>query len=139
MDWTIKWLDSAEYFQVDMSGVFSLADARSASSDIVAQPFWNNGTSVLIDTTGVVTDKIGASDIEFMILMMEPLDAEINGSKVALVGGSDILFGLARQFQTTAEGHISADIRPFRLAQAAVEWLTQPALPASIPKRASNS
>jgi len=124
MKWTIKWLSSLKYIQVDLSGIFSLAGARSASSEIVENTNWKNGDSILIDNTKLDMSNARSCDIESMTRMMEPLDREIGMSKTALVGSSDIQFGLARQFQTLAEGHTSAIIRAFRRASDAVEWLT---------------
>ena len=124
MKWTIKWLSSLKYIQVDLSGIFSLAGARSASSEIVENTNWKNGDSILIDNTKLDMSNARSCDIESMTRMMEPLDREICMSKIALVGSSDIQFGLARQFQTLAEGHTSAIIRAFRRASDAIEWLT---------------
>jgi len=124
MKWTIKWLDSLKYVQVELFGIFSLAGARSASSEIVENTNWKNGDSILIDNTKLDMSNARSCDIESMTRMMEPLDAEIGTSKIALVGSSDIQFGLARQFQTLAEGHTSAIIRAFRRASDAIEWLT---------------
>ena len=124
MKWTIKWLDSLKYVQVELFGIFSLADARFASSEIVENTNWKNGDSILIDITKLDMSNARSCDIESMTRMMEPLDREICMSKIALVGSSDIQFGLARQFQTLAEGHTSAIIRAFRRASDAIEWLT---------------
>jgi len=124
MKWTIKWPNSLKYIQVDLLGIFSLAGARSASSEIVENTNWKNGDSILIDSTKLDMSNARSCDIESMTRMMEPLDREICMSKIALVGSSDIQFGLARQFQTLAEGHTSAIIRAFRRAADAVEWLT---------------
>jgi len=124
MKWTIKWLDSLKYVQVELFGIFSLADARFASSEIVENTNWKNGDSILIDITKLDMSNARSCHIEWMTRMMEPLDAEIGTSKIAVVGSSDIQFGLARQFQTLAEGHTSAIIRAFRRASDAIEWLT---------------
>jgi len=124
MKWTIKWLDSLKYVQVELFGIFSLADARFASSEIVENTNWKNGDSILIDNTKLDMSNARSCDIESTTRMMEPLDREIGMSKIALVGSSDIQFGLARQFQTLAEGHTSAIIRAFRRASDAIEWLT---------------
>ena len=124
MKWTIKWPNSLKYIQVDLSGIFNLAGARSASSEIVENTNWKNGDSILIDNTKLDMSNARSCDIESMTRMMEPLDREIGMSKIAVVGSSDIQFGLARQFQTLAEGHTSAIIRAFRRASDAIEWLT---------------
>ena len=124
MKWTIKWLHSLKGVQINLSGIFSLADARVASSEVIENTNWKNGDSILIDNTKLDMSGARSCDIESMTRMMEPLDAEIGTSKIALVGSSDIQFGLARQFQTLAEGHTAAIIRAFRRASDAVEWLT---------------
>ena len=123
MNWTIRWLDSAEYFRVSLSGTFSLADAKAASSDVVEQSDFSNGDSLLIDDTRMDMGDIGASDIEAMSNMMGHLDNKVGVSKVAIVGCSDLQFGLARQFQLKTESYISAEVRAFRYEAAAVEWL----------------
>ena len=101
-----------------------MASARSVSLEIVEQPFWNNGTAILIDDTKVEMGDMDASDIECMTRMMEPLNARISKCKIAIVGSSDIQFGFARQFQLMAERYTGADIRAFRFEPAAIEWLT---------------
>jgi len=124
MKWTIKWLHSLKGVQINLSGIFSLADARVASSEVIKNTNWKNGDSILIDNTKLDMSGARSCDIESMTRMLEPLDAEIGMSKIAVVGSSDIQFGLARQFQILAEEHTSANIRPFRCASAAVDWIT---------------
>lgn len=122
MDWTIKWLDSTEYVQANMVGAFKLADARSAISDIVDDPEWNNGDKLLV---GLYVDagNINVSDIEAMSEMMGLLDDRIGMSRIAIVGSSDLQFGLSRQFQMNAASHTTADVMAFRSEAAAVQWL----------------
>ena len=122
MDWTITWLDSTEYVQANMAGAFKLADARSAISDIVDDPEWNNGDKLLVGAH-VDVDNINLSDIEAMSEMMGRLDEKIGMSRIAIVGPTDLQFGLSRQFQMNAASHTTADVMAFRSEAAAVKWL----------------
>jgi hypothetical protein len=126
MNWTVKWLDSFEYVRINFSGTFSLEDIMSVQSEVTARPFWRTGISFLIDNTRVDIGNINSFDIESLAKMMGRLNNEFGESKVAIVTGSDVQFGLARQFQIKAESQSTALIRAFRNEQTAIEWLKTP-------------
>ncbi|MEP6849704.1 MAG: hypothetical protein ABI999_12680 [Acidobacteriota bacterium] len=124
MNWTITGINTVNYIRVDLSGKFCMAGARAASMEVVDEPFWNNGTSILLDYTLVDVDDADVMDVEGMSMMMRSLNEKISTSKIAIVGSSDLQFGFARQFQMKAERHTRAHIRAFRFDPAAIEWLT---------------
>lgn len=124
MNWTITGINTVNYVRVDLSGKFCMAGARAASMEVVDEPFWNNGTAILIDYTLVDMDDADSSDVECMTMMIGSLNERISTSKIAIVGASDLHFGFARQFQIKAERHTRAHIRAFRFDPAAIDWLT---------------
>lgn len=132
MNWTIRWLNSAEYFRVSLSGTFSLADVAAAGTEIAEESNLHNGDSILINDTKMNMSGVHGSDIKGMSNMMGHLNAKVGHSKVAVVGCSDLQYGLARQFQTLCSSQSTADVRAFRYEPAAIEWLTD-GLPAVDP------
>jgi hypothetical protein len=124
MDWTIKWLDSNEYIRADLSGPFSVSDARSLSSEVTESSNWKESNVVLVDDTDLDVGDVSASDVESMSRMMAELDGTVGMSRVAIVAPSDLQFGLARQFQIQAQSRTTAVFQVFRREDAAIGWLT---------------
>lgn len=122
MNWTIKWLDSAEYFRVSLSGTFSLAEVKAAGEEI-AESDLHGGDSILVNDTKMDMGDIKGSDVKAMSNMMGQLNEKVGLGKVAVVGSSDLQFGLARQFQILSESQSTAEIRAFRYEASAIEWL----------------
>lgn len=130
MNWSIKSVHSFEYryFRIDLSGIYCLADMKSASSEMVKESAWRNGDSLLIDGTLLEMGDIGKHDVDLFSGIMERLNNKLGIGKVAIVACSDFQFGLARMFQMKTESHIAAEIRAFRYATAAIDWLTKDSL-----------
>lgn len=124
MNWTMTRSNNLNYVRVNLTGLFCMAGARSVTAKILSKPFWNNGTSILIDNRQVDMGDVNTADIECLTIMMKSLNERISKSKIALVGNTDIQFGFARQFQIKAEQNTTANIRVFRCESAAIEWIT---------------
>jgi len=123
MYWTIEWLDEPGYVRVALSGPYSLDDIPQMVSDIGARDFWRPGRSLLIDDSAVDVVNCTTYDIEKMSEIFSKLDDTFGKSKVAIVAGSDLQYGLARQFQSLAEINTLAQIGVFRDACDAIHWL----------------
>jgi len=123
MDWTIEWLDEPGYVRVALSGPYSLDDIPLMVSDIGARQCWEPGRPLLIDDSRVDVVECKTRDIEKMSEIFSRLNDTFGESKVAVVAGSDLQYGLARQFQSLAEINTLARIGVFRCECDAVEWL----------------
>ncbi|MEP7076174.1 MAG: hypothetical protein ABI878_10205 [Acidobacteriota bacterium] len=123
MGWEIDRRDSPDHVRVVLGGAFSLARIADLIADIVGQPFWRRGFAVLIDDRDLDTDDIRASDIEAVSNVMRYLNHEFGHSYMAILTGSEVQYGFARQFQIRSESNSSAVIRAFRIETEALDWL----------------
>lgn len=123
MRWHIELCTSPEYLRVDLEGVFSMLKIPDLIADIVGQSFWQPGLAMLIDDRELDIGDITASNIETIAKIMRYVNHEFGRSYVAILTGSIVQFGFARQFQIRCESQSTAVIRAFQVETAAIEWL----------------
>jgi len=124
VEWTIQ-LDLAHgYIVADQWGEFTLNEQFSFLRAILLSPYWKPGMPLLIKYPRLEINNIDSSDLEEIANDLGRLIGKISASRIALVAGNDLQFGLGEGFKVLSDGHINGEVKVFRDENDAVQWLT---------------
>jgi hypothetical protein len=85
--------------------------------------YWSPGKPLMIKYTGLKTVKMESNDLEKISDDLGKLIGQIRASRIALVAGNELQFGLGRAFQMISESRVKGEIEVFRDETAALKWL----------------
>ena len=126
MKWTFNHSRLPVYLRVDVEGSISADEMAAFWSDLIAQPDWRPGTSILIDN--VRLDPLGPNAPDVIktstTFFIENQDA-IGPSCIAIVRTTAEIYLYSRQFEYALRLRgSSVVVRNFGDETAAIEWLT---------------
>ena len=124
MEWSVH-LDLAQgYIIADQWGPFTLTEQFSFLRAILLSPYWKPGMPLLIKYPRLEINNIDSKDLEEIRDDLGRLIGRISASRIALVAGTDLQFGLGLGFKNISAGHVNGDIEVFSEEANAIEWLT---------------
>jgi hypothetical protein len=124
VEWTTH-LDLAHgYMVAEQWGVFTLNEQFSFLRAIMLSPYWNPGMPLLIKYPRLEIGSIDSRDLEAIATDLGRLIGKISASRIALVAGNDLQFGLGQGFKVLSDGHVNGEVGVFRDETEAVQWLT---------------
>ena len=124
MEWTIQ-LDLAHgYIVAEQWDAFTLNEQFSFLRAILLSPYWKPGMPLLIKYPRLEINNIDSGDLEEIATDLGRLIGKISASRIALVAGNDLQFGLGQGFKALSDGHVNGEVKVFRDENEAVQWLT---------------
>ena len=127
MHWSIEYLQRHDYVHVAVQGAFAPGDFDRLHKEIVRHRDWRPGLNILFDDTDLDTDNLYTADVEYIAELIAAMKSDYEQSKMAIVVGSDVQYGLARQLQALTESQTGTQMRVFVNEDEAANWLrTEP-------------
>jgi hypothetical protein len=105
-------------------GAFTLNEQFSFLRAILLSPYWNPGMPLLIKYSRLEIKNIDSTDLEEIRNDLGRLIGKIKASRIALVAGNDLQFGLGLGFKNLSLGHVNGEIEVFSEETEAIDWLT---------------
>ena len=126
MDWTVSFNEFCNAAVVRTRGVFNIADHGRMVADIVGRSEWRPGQRILfdhreLDFSGTRFEEMAAARDTHLAH-----ESRIQNARSAILMKSMSDYGLGRQFQSLADGHVSAQMGIFDDEDAAKKWLCAP-------------
>ena len=125
MDWNIEYNEPQGVVRLDLYGRYAADDTLKAFSEVTSKPYWQPGTPLLIDNTSVDVSEMRMMQVEEATDILETFEKQFGSSRIATVAGSDLQYGLARQFIAFIDGRVSASFNVFHDDFSALNWLSK--------------
>jgi hypothetical protein len=123
MNWSIKFISGPNLFLVTLKGIFSIAATRKLFAELTTHTGWLPGSPILFDQCKLKNKEIQTSDLEELADLFKEYEEHFRSSRIAMLCGNNLQFGLNRQIQTLCESRTAADIAVFRIEEEALNWL----------------
>lgn len=127
MNWIAEYRKDRSFVTVVTNGDFTLEDHEKMIKDIVSREFWQPGTDVFFDHRKL---NFGQTSIDLMKRASanhHENDELIGDGRAAILMKSLVDFGRGRQFELLPADKVSAKMRIFMDADAAINWLEEKA------------
>jgi len=125
MDWKIEYTEPLGFVRLALYGRYAADDLLMAFSEVTSKPYWLTDTPLLIDNSSVDVSNMRTMQIEEATGILEQFEKQFGRSRIATVAGTDVQFGLARQFVAFIDGRVSASFNVFHDEAEAVSWLAK--------------
>jgi hypothetical protein len=123
VEWTVH-LDLAQgYIVAEQWGAFTLNEQFSFLRAILLSPYWKPGMPLLIKYLRLEIGNIDTNALEEIASDLGRLIGKISASRIALLAGNDLQYGLGLGFKTLSESFVNGEVKVFREEPAAIEWL----------------
>jgi hypothetical protein len=126
VNWTVSFNEFCGAAVVKTGGVFNVSDHRLMVEDIVTRDEWKPGQRILFDHRAL---DWGGARLEDMTSARDNHAAHedrIRNARSAILMKSAADYGLGRQFQSLADGTVSAELGIFADEASAKDWLCAP-------------
>lgn len=104
------------------SGTVDDAELLGAYRSLLASPDYDPRVNDLVDMRPVTRFDVTGDAIRDLVRAFSPLDAAMVQTRLAIVAGSDLVFGMARMYELL-RSDTPEDIRVFRDMDVARAWL----------------
>jgi hypothetical protein len=122
MEYTIVFGGALQDVTITTSGLASVEGLIGFVTDLVANPRYRPGMSILVDHTALDARPLTATDIRTFAMEVVRFDEQIGPSRVAIVVPDPLTFGFARMYELYAES-AAVRSRVFYAASDAHAWL----------------
>ncbi len=123
MEWTLVFGEWCGAAVVRTRGVFDVADHRRMVAEIVAHDEWRPGQPILFDHRQLSFEGARYADMLNARDNHVAHEGRIGSARSAILMKSAADYGIGRQFQNLAAGHLSAELQVFTDEALAREWL----------------
>ena len=123
MEWTVTFDQCGGAALVRTRGEFNITDHRRMIADIVTRDEWYPGHPILFDHRQLSFGAVGYADMKDALDNHSLYEDRIGKARSAILMKSIADYGLGRQFQGLADGHVSAELQVFTDESSATEWL----------------
>jgi hypothetical protein len=121
MEYSIRF--GAEGVTAEVSGTSELAGQMNLYRDLVGDPRFSPGMSILIDYRGLDERRAPNADVERLSRFVSSLDAELGDAKLAVVVPDTVSYGIGRMSQAQIDTRLR--IRFFFERDEAAAWLCE--------------
>jgi len=125
MQWKIHFDLTHGYIAAEQWGPFTMNEQFAFLRAILTSDYWSPGKPLMINYAGLKIVKMESNDLEKISDDLGKLIGQIRASRIALVAGNELQFGLGRAFQMISESRVKGDIEVFRDETAALKWLVE--------------
>jgi hypothetical protein len=115
----VSYVVAPHQVDVSASGLLTEADAVNLVSALASDPTLETESSMLFDAFEADADS-SPEELARIAALFATLKPYL--VRIAIVAGSDLMFGLAREYSVYAE-LVGLDVRPFRDRATAQGWL----------------
>jgi hypothetical protein len=105
------------------TGIVDDTQLLQAYAALLADPDYDATFNDLVDLRGVARLEVSAEALRQLISMYTPVDQLGVRTRLAVVAGSDLTFGMSRMYELLRGDGIPEEIRVFRSYDDAVAWL----------------
>ena len=98
------------------------SETIQAMRELVRDPRFRTGTSVVVDLRAVVAIELFGEEVRAASEQLSRLGDAFVGSRIAIVAASDASFGISRQFELL-QADARWEVRAFRALEEARRWL----------------
>lgn len=123
MEWTVTFDGSRGAAVVRTRGKFNTVDHKRMVADIVTRDEWYPGHPVLFDHRQLSFEGTGYSEMLGARENHAKFEARIGNARSAILMKAGADYGLGRQFQSLAEGRVTAELQIFTDEASATDWL----------------
>ena len=114
------------YVHHRVSSTLSLADIQASWRHLLRSGEFRPGMNVIWDFEADTMLGLSSDELKQVVrLLAEHMQQRGSGYRLAMVGRSDLVFGVGRMFEGLAAS-LPLDIRVFRNLEDAHEWLASP-------------
>jgi hypothetical protein len=124
VEWSVHLDLTKGYIEAEQWGSFTLNEQFLFLRAILLSPYWKPGMPLLIKYPRLEIKNIDSTDLEEIRNDLGRLIGRISASRIALVAGNDLQFGLGLGFKNLSVGHVNGEIEVFSGEAEAVDWLT---------------
>ena len=125
MKWTIEFVKHGNYFRVVNQGIYEAGDSVKLYQNIFSDKSWTSGSSILMDNRQVDYRNVNYRVMSQSSHNLINYETQIANSRIGYIVGSQVGFGVCRQFQLLMEGKLAVNIEVFTDEEKAVKWLTE--------------
>jgi hypothetical protein len=122
MEFQIEFADEPPHITVTTSGAVDADGMVRYREEILADPRFRPGKTILGDHTRLDTSAYTSEDFRRLAQRIARLDERIGASAIAMVVSSPANFGLSKMWQVFTEAEPSR-LRAFYSRDEAIEWL----------------
>lgn len=123
MPWTFSSLNNDTVLISRMDGVLTKASLMDYYQLYLKAGYIQRYKKEIVDGRGVTKSYFTAQDQQQFIEMLGQHPEELQGRKVAMVAGSDVVYGMFRMFEMQRE-ELDYEVRVFKDYDEAVIWIT---------------
>lgn len=105
------------------TGIVDDTQLLQAYAALLADPDYDATVNDLVDLRGVARLEVSAEALRQLISMYTPVDQLGVRTRLAVVAGSDLTFGMSRMYELLRGDGTPEEIRVFRSYDDAVAWL----------------
>jgi hypothetical protein len=106
MKWTIKYIESGNYFEIINEGVYEEGDSARVYQNLFLDKNWKPGSSILMDYRLVDFRNINYQVLSKTSQLLVGYEAQIGSCKIGYLAELPVGYGRCRQFQMLVEGKI---------------------------------
>jgi len=125
VEWTVQLNLAQGCIVAEQWGTYTLNEQFSFLRAILLSPYWKPGMPLLIKYPRLEINNIDSKDLEEIRDDLGRLIGKIRASRIALLAGNDLQFGLGLGFKNISAGHVNGEIEVFGNESEAVKWLTE--------------
>jgi hypothetical protein len=107
---------------VHASGSISGHDVLTQGAQMFAEQDWSNGFSILCDYREITQFDVNYEDVLRLVKQDKLNETLFDQSQVAILTGSDAMFGIARMWTTLSE-NTQIKTRIFQDLEESLEWM----------------
>ena len=104
------------------TGILTDRDVLTHKKVLAADPRFRPGMRELSDVRGVTDLRVTSAGVHAMVAADAAHTVQSGAHQLAIVAGHDVVFGMARMYQTLTESTVSK-VAVFRSQEDAIEWL----------------
>ena len=104
------------------TGILADNDVMDLKRRLVADPAFRPDMRQLSDVRGVTELRVTAGGVRGMVALDAGNASRLEGHRLAIVAGEDVVYGMARMYQSMTEQNLPG-VGVFRDYDAAVAWL----------------
>lgn len=104
------------------TGILADNDVLDLKRRLVADPAFRPDMRQLSDVRGITALQVTAAGVRGMVALDSANASRLEGHRLAIVTGEDVVFGMARMYQSMTEQNLPG-VGVFRDYDAAAAWL----------------
>lgn len=125
MKWSIEYINKGNYFKVVNEGIYETSDSIKIYREIFSHKLWRPNSSILIDNRRVDFRNVNYLTMSQASSNLANNSHQIGSGRIAYLTGSQLEYGVSRQFQILAQDKVSTKIEIFKYEDEALKWISQ--------------